>query len=1039
MKYRFRRLTSVVLAAGFMFTAAACSNGSKNNLTDTVYWTAPSSVKYMLEQTPDLKYGENPSLEMCGNETESVQLIVTPSANVSSYDVQVGALTSGENSIPAENVKVFAEHYINVTAPTTAQFPAGYYPDAMIPLEYVKKAGEDKIKKGQNQAFVLQITADEGTPAGVYSAPVTVTLNGESEVKTLRVEVRDYSISTATHTKTAFALWDDQLVYGHYEVTPELIDTYYEFLNDYRVTPLNVPNIKTLTPEEQAQTVYEYAVREDISGINLPYITVSKTVQEGEFEGRSYSTFDSAQMETILRTLVKLCKESGVNVLDKLYVYMGALDEPTSAKYYMVREANNDFMLLKQSLAADETLLPGGKYEELKNSLLDVEFVITTPVNDSLMMDRESGNYRGVDTWCPKFDNFSTEEDRALAAERQAAGDHMWWYGCLSPTNPYPAYHVDDNLVGSRIVNWMMMDYGIEGNLYWSVNIYSYYDKSALSYVYRDVWKNPLAFPDANGDGYLLYPGYKYGYDGPIPTLRLENIRDGLEDYESLYLLRSLTEELAADFGIKYDFNRSIDNLYELLFDGSVPSDDEQRMLFARSQISDLIEAAQDGVLTLYERNDKTNKITAKVYAAEGVSKVFVNGKQADGQAVSAGTAYTLAFIPQTEQVGYAVSYTVGGEEKSFEKYVGGAVNVINAFDNASDLGNVTATDGDDYDEAEDTALSLASEHAVSGKALKVSLAGVRDNSAYRSTVSFKQLSFGADAAGVRFYVYNASDKDISADVEVKGAGAVASVYHNFVVSANAGRYISFRLNASAEALSQYDEIALAFRHLDEGESRVVYIDNLALTKESYKPLEKKLQTAELGKEAFGNYEESDSEMTFERAEGVLFDFEELASVFHNIQYRYVNPSLSIVHDEKYVTSLNGAMRVVVNGQPESGSSYCPAITFKFDSENIAMQDVKKIVVDVTVEADRDLNLGFNLYFVSGFRTDNTLIQIKPGKQQFVFDLEAQHRIKRSSGTVTDYLTDSEKNISGVEIWMNNLAVGETPFVLVFDNLRLVY
>ena len=45
----------------------------------------------------------------------------------------------------------------------------------------------------------------------------------------------------------------------------------------------------------------------------------------------------------------------------------------------------------------------------------------------------------------------------------------------------------------------------------------------------------------------------------------------------------------------------------------------------------------------------------------------------------------------------------------------------------------------------------------------------------------------------------------------------------------------------------------------------------------------------------------------------------------------------------------------------------------------------------------------------------------------------------RSSGTVTDYLTDAEKNISGAEIWMNNLAVEETPFVLVFDNLRLVY
>lgn len=45
----------------------------------------------------------------------------------------------------------------------------------------------------------------------------------------------------------------------------------------------------------------------------------------------------------------------------------------------------------------------------------------------------------------------------------------------------------------------------------------------------RTDW-DPASFGQAHGDGCLLYAGV----DGPISTLRLENLRDGLEDLELL-------------------------------------------------------------------------------------------------------------------------------------------------------------------------------------------------------------------------------------------------------------------------------------------------------------------------------------------------------------------------------------------------------------------------------------------------------------------------------------------------------------------------
>ena len=57
-----------------------------------------------------------------------------------------------------------------------------------------------------------------------------------------------------------------------------------------------------------------------------------------------------------------------------------------------------------------------------------------------------------------------------------------------------------------------------------------------------------------NGDGWLVYPGRNRE---PWPSVRLENIRDGIEDYEYLYLLRerapkspllTVGKEISTDF-----------------------------------------------------------------------------------------------------------------------------------------------------------------------------------------------------------------------------------------------------------------------------------------------------------------------------------------------------------------------------------------------------------------------------------------------------------------------------------------------------------
>lgn len=54
-----------------------------------------------------------------------------------------------------------------------------------------------------------------------------------------------------------------------------------------------------------------------------------------------------------------------------------------------------------------------------------------------------------------------------------------------------------------------------------------------------DPWTNPRDNVNTgyNGEGMLYYPGTPCGFQGPVSSIRLKNIRDGMEDYEYMILL----------------------------------------------------------------------------------------------------------------------------------------------------------------------------------------------------------------------------------------------------------------------------------------------------------------------------------------------------------------------------------------------------------------------------------------------------------------------------------------------------------------------
>jgi hypothetical protein len=92
------------------------------------------------------------------------------------------------------------------------------------------------------------------------------------------------------------------------------------------------------------------------------------------------------------------------------------------------------------------------------------------------------------------------------------------------------------------------------------------------------------------GDGFLCYPGP----DGrPLSSIRLENLRDGFEDYEYLWLLRASLPRLAAPARAEAEKLLAIDA--PLARSNMVYTEDPAVILSRRASIARILESVGSG------------------------------------------------------------------------------------------------------------------------------------------------------------------------------------------------------------------------------------------------------------------------------------------------------------------------------------------------------------------------------------------------------------------------------------------------------------
>ncbi|HWQ53848.1 MAG TPA: glycoside hydrolase domain-containing protein [Bryobacteraceae bacterium] len=481
-------------------------------------------------------------LEAARNEYAPFQIVVRAGKNgLRGVNASTGAWKGPRGAtIPSSRIALYREHYVEVTkASPKSKAEPGWYPDALIPFVDPATgkppvtarfpAAPFDVPANSNQPLWVDVLVPRDAAAGDYKGDVTITAAGGVRVRVpVRLTVWDFALPDTPSMRTHFGDADlNPLVSRPLKVAAwenldergrrELQTNYAELVAAHRICPpvptFLLPKVNpdgSIDPGPTHAALKNWMERFHITGFPIRFLDMDGRGWRGDPLG--------AGRERNARYLRSLHQYLRANGWDRLaYVYV--VDEPSTREAYEEVRARARFV---------RETAPGIK-------------VLCTeqPQPQDPAWRTLAGS---VDIWVPIWPQF----DEGPARERLAAGDELWSYTALCQGRPgqdTPFWQLDFPLLNYRVPAWISWRHGITGLLYWSTTNWM---------STADVWTNPLTYREMyNLEGSLLYPGADAGVRGLVSSMRLKQIREGLEDYEYFRILAARRGQAAADEAVR--------------------------------------------------------------------------------------------------------------------------------------------------------------------------------------------------------------------------------------------------------------------------------------------------------------------------------------------------------------------------------------------------------------------------------------------------------------------------------------------------------
>lgn len=451
-------------------------------------------------------------LHAARDECESFQVVLIPGPEPCTVRVE-----SAEVSGPAGRLPL-AWHpvgYVETAPPKGYSAPwVGAWPDILLPPAPVT------LQPGRRQPLWFRVSVPPDAAPGQYRGSVVLSDAGGFRVE-VPVELRVWAFRLPRPGTLAcpFGLYAQALSHYYHGkrpyaevMPPATYRRWVEFMGEYRLTPKNVAT--------------EYVGTRAADGANLPDLSTVRDliadIAPGHFPPYSFEAFrlpcppdwqkgaPTSDPEPVLRRLAERVAEyARLGLPPAAYIY--GIDEPAPEGYPFLRS------VYERAHAA----APG------------------MPLMQTVNHAPPEGLAGLVDIWCPLSARLAEHMD--FYRRRREAGDTLWLYVCCAPRPPYANFFVDEPAIDHRVLFWQARQAGAAGVLYWCVCWW--YGLPGPATGDPPFPQVPIRFSEhldtyksfgTNGDGLLVWPGPDMT---PYPSLRLEVVRDGIEDYEYLALL----------------------------------------------------------------------------------------------------------------------------------------------------------------------------------------------------------------------------------------------------------------------------------------------------------------------------------------------------------------------------------------------------------------------------------------------------------------------------------------------------------------------
>lgn len=510
------------------------------------------------------------TLRLAKGEYESLQLLVAArTGGLRNVRIRIGKLTRNDGcEFFPSNVLSAVVGYVRVHEQAGYKvgrdvWTAGNYRRKAVVPEYgwfpdpiMDDLGGVDISATDVQSFWLRFYADRLQPAGVYTGTVSVVAEGEkARTVPLSVRVNAFELPNTPPLPTliTFAPWfdaSDPKFTDDYKAAMRGPDSpisrwlackreWVDFLADYYIT---MDNLYLRKDSPDVDTFRRLKSQGRLGLVNI-----------GNWNCFGKGGEDEWRATTLKRLHDSHEKIKAAGVGDRVYLY-GADEVPTEKVPTVASCAD---ILRKE--------FPGVP-------------IATTAYDHNLGIDSPLTN---VDWFVVQLHNWNPSKARA-SRER---GHQVWWYTCNVPANEYPNMFLESQAIEARM---------LQGALAVKCR-----PDGFLMYQIAD-WKTPHClttgpFTDLKARTWGMYNGEGCwtcaGKGGrPLPTIRLENFRDGLEDFAYAKMLES---RLQSDPGGE-KWVRSAKRL--LAVPTSVAksltnySDDPQSIYAWRDEMADLLE-----------------------------------------------------------------------------------------------------------------------------------------------------------------------------------------------------------------------------------------------------------------------------------------------------------------------------------------------------------------------------------------------------------------------------------------------------------------